>query len=135
MRKAKEPNNQGMSDLKAPDQDAVQDAAAGTSGDAAAEDGEHSYTESHARSFLKAMSWRATAFTVTGIIYFIWNGNWEGAGLFALADSGVKIVLYYFHERAWNQSRLGRSVTTGKTAFLAWARRIWNRPGVEHIDS
>ena len=124
-----------MSDLKVPDQDAVQDAAAGTSGGAAAEGGGHSYTESHARSFLKAMSWRATAFTVTGIIYFIWNGNWEGAGLFALADSGVKIVLYYFHERAWNQSRLGRSVTTGKTAFLAWARRIWNRPGVEHIDS
>ena len=37
-----------MSDLKVPDQDAGQDAAT--------EDGERSYTESHARSFLKAMS-------------------------------------------------------------------------------
>ena len=123
-----------MSESKAPDQDSVQAAAAGMSADTAAEDGGSSYTESHARSFLKAMSWRATAFTVTGIIYFIWNGNWEGAGLFALADSGVKIVLYYFHERAWNQSRLGRSVTTGKGMFLAWARRIWNRRGVERVD-
>ena len=102
--------------------------------DAAAEDGERHYTESHARSFLKAMSWRATAFTVTAIIYFIWHGNWEGAGMFALADSVVKIVLYYFHERAWNQSRLGRSVTSGKTIFLAWTRRIWNRTKVERVD-
>ena len=102
--------------------------------DAAAENGERHYTESHARSFLKAMSWRASAFTVTAIIYFIWHGNWEGAGLFALADSLVKIVLYYLHERAWNQSRLGRRVTTGKTFFLAWKRRIWNRPKVESAD-
>lgn len=123
-----------MSDSKAPDQDAGQAAAAGMGADAAAEDGDRSYTESHARSFLKAMSWRATAFTVTGIIYFIWNGNWEGAGLFALADSGVKIVLYYFHERAWNQSRLGRRVTTGKSMFLAWTRRIWSRSRVESVD-
>ena len=43
--------------------------------DAAAENRERHYTESHARSFLKAMSWRASAFTVTAIIYFIWHGK------------------------------------------------------------
>ncbi len=98
----------------------------GATEDAAVEDGNRHYTESHARSFLKAMSWRASAFTVTAIIYFIWHGNWEGAGFFALADSAVKIILYYVHERAWNLSKLGRRVTTGKSIFLAWARSLGN---------
>ncbi len=123
-----------MADPKAPDQDAVEGTPSSVPAGADAEDGEHSYTESHARSFLKAMSWRATAFTVTAIIYSIWHKNWEVAGFFALADSGVKIILYYVHERAWNQSRLGRRVTTGKTMFLAWTRRIWNRPGGGSVD-
>ena len=60
------------------------------------------------RSLIKAFTWRLVGTVDTFVISFIVTRKLS----FALAISGVevvtKILLYYFHERAWNKVRWGR---------------------------
>ncbi len=60
------------------------------------------------RSLTKAFTWRFVGTVDTFVLSFIITRKLA----FALAISGVelvtKIVLYYFHERAWNKVRWGR---------------------------
>lgn len=58
-------------------------------------------TESHLRSILKGLTWRilATATTVT-IAYFI-IGDVSSALTIGGIEFFGKLLLYYFHERAW----------------------------------
>jgi len=53
------------------------------------------------RSLLKTISWRIIGTLDTMILSWIITGSWK----FGLAIGGVevitKMVLYYFHERAW----------------------------------
>ena len=63
---------------------------------------------SHARSLAKAISWRFFGNLISFVIIYELTHN----GKLALAASGielvVKIVLYYYHERAWNKIKWGR---------------------------
>ena len=55
----------------------------------------------HARSIVKAITWRAMATLTTTSIVFIATGNITlslGVGFF---DVVIKLALYYFHERVW----------------------------------
>jgi uncharacterized membrane protein len=57
--------------------------------------------ESRLRSILKAFSWRfiASATTIT-VAYFV-TGDIAAAGVVGIFDFVLKLLLYYFHERAW----------------------------------
>ena len=58
--------------------------------------------ESHPRSFLKAVSWRTLGSIDTFVLGMIFTGaNAKIAGSIAGAEVITKILLYYFHERAW----------------------------------
>jgi uncharacterized membrane protein len=63
---------------------------------------------SHARSLAKAISWRFFGNLISFIIIYGLTHD----GKLALAASAielvVKIVLYYYHERAWNKVKWGR---------------------------
>jgi uncharacterized membrane protein len=63
---------------------------------------------SHGRSLAKSISWRFFGNLISFIIIYELTHN----GKLALAASGielvVKIVLYYYHERAWNKVKWGR---------------------------
>jgi uncharacterized membrane protein len=63
---------------------------------------------SHGRSLAKAISWRFFGNLISFIIIYGLTHD----GKLALAASGielvVKIVLYYYHERAWNKVKWGR---------------------------
>ena len=63
---------------------------------------------SHARSLAKSVSWRFFGNLISFLIIYGLTHN----GKLALAASGielvVKIVLYYYHERAWNKIKWGR---------------------------
>jgi uncharacterized membrane protein len=39
---------------------------------------------------------------------FLFTGNWKASAGAAAADSVVKIVLYFLHERIWNYIPFGR---------------------------
>ncbi len=69
--------------------------------------------ESRTRSILKAMTWRVLASTTTFLLaYFIFRNTGcddvaQKAGTVAILESVIKIVIYYFHERAWQMAPKG----------------------------
>lgn len=64
--------------------------------------------ESTRRSIVKALSWRfmATAIT-TGLVYAV-TGQGEFAAGIGLADTSIKLFIYFGHERLWNRIPFGR---------------------------
>ncbi len=78
--------------------------------------------ESRTRSILKAITWRILASTTTFLLaYFIFRETGcddvaQKAGTVAVLESVIKIVIYYFHERAWQMAPKGsmRKVTGSK---------------------
>jgi uncharacterized membrane protein len=58
-------------------------------------------TESHARSIVKAASWRTTGSFDTFIIAALITGSHKTAGVVALIEILTKTALYYLHERIW----------------------------------
>ncbi len=64
--------------------------------------------ETHSRSILKAVTWRAGGTVVTCAVAWALTGNLDLAARIGLLDTGVKIGAFYFHERLWNHLRFGR---------------------------
>jgi sulfate adenylyltransferase large subunit len=59
------------------------------------------WTETHARSFVKAVSWRTTGSIDTFVVTFVISGSTKLAGSVALTEVLTKILIYYGHERIW----------------------------------
>ena len=57
--------------------------------------------ESHPRSIIKAVSWRALGSIDTFLLGFLFTSDVKTAGSIAGTEVITKITLYYFHERAW----------------------------------
>jgi sulfate adenylyltransferase large subunit len=67
------------------------------------------WTETHARSLAKAVSWRATGSLDTFLVAFVITANPKIAGSVAVTEILTKILIYYLHERVW--------------AFVPWGKR------------
>jgi len=65
-------------------------------------------SESHLRSVLKALSWRFVATGTTFVIAYLVTGKLSFATSIASVEVVAKMVLYYFHERAWQILPRGR---------------------------
>lgn len=63
--------------------------------------------ESRLRTLLKTLSWRVIAAFVTGTLAYCVTGSAELGAALGTADTVVKLVLYYGHERAWQRVRIG----------------------------
>jgi len=57
--------------------------------------------ESHPRSFVKAVSWRALGSIDTFVLSLLWTSSTATAASIAGTEVVTKIMLYYFHERLW----------------------------------
>lgn len=66
------------------------------------------FMDSKSRSIAKAVSYRAFGSLSTGIIFYFLSGDWKLSAGAGLADSVVKLGLYFLHERAWNHINFGR---------------------------
>ncbi|MGN6550604.1 MAG: DUF2061 domain-containing protein [Pararhizobium sp.] len=64
--------------------------------------------DSHARSIVKAVSWRATGSVDTFVLSWLITGSVKFAGSIASVEVVTKIVLYYCHERVWAVIPFGR---------------------------
>lgn len=60
------------------------------------------------RSFVKAVSWRATGTVDTMVIAFLVTGKFKLAISIGFIEVFTKICLFYVHERIWNQLSFGR---------------------------
>jgi uncharacterized membrane protein len=64
--------------------------------------------ETHARSVLKAISWRTLGTVDTFAISWFMTGRVQIAGSIAILEIGTKIAWYYLHERVWAAIGWGR---------------------------
>jgi uncharacterized membrane protein len=60
------------------------------------------------RSVVKSISWRTLGTLDTMIISYFVTGNLVMAASIGSIEVITKMVLYYFHERAWNRSSFGK---------------------------
>jgi uncharacterized membrane protein len=58
--------------------------------------------EAHRRSVVKAVCWRALGSIDTFVLGWFFTGQAGVAGAIGSAEVLTKMVLYYFHERAWS---------------------------------
>ena len=64
--------------------------------------------ESHVRSVMKAISWRATGSIDTFLVTLLITGSSVFAGSVAVTEIATKIAFYYGHERIWALIPWGR---------------------------
>jgi len=89
--------------------------------------------KSHKRHIAKAITWRLVGTLDTMIVSWIISGNPLTGLKIGLAEVTTKMILYYFHERAWFKSGIlnaekrhiiktitWRVVGTLDTILLAW---------------
>ena len=60
-----------------------------------------------ARSILKTISWRILASTDTFLLTWLVTGSYTAGLTVSGLEVITKMILYYFHERAWLQSNYG----------------------------
>jgi uncharacterized membrane protein len=85
--------------------------------------------ESHIRSILKGISWRFIATTDTILIVLLitcisGECSIENALKIGLIEFVVKLAIYYFHERIWQQFRKGVAITKQQTLYKTISWRI-----------
>ena len=64
--------------------------------------------ENKSRSIGKSISWRVLASCDTILISYLITGSIAIAATIGSIEVMTKMVLYYFHERAWNKLTFGR---------------------------
>ena len=65
--------------------------------------------ESHKRSWAKSLIWRAIGIALLGGIGYAVTGNLEQMATITLIFNGLRVFLYYLHERIWDQVTWGRT--------------------------
>ena len=64
--------------------------------------------ESHLRAWVKSIVWRMLGIVVLGVISWLVTHSWKDVTLITMIFHGVRAILYYFHERAWDRISWGR---------------------------
>lgn len=59
--------------------------------------------ETRLRSVLKAITYRITGTVTTFIITYVVTGELTAALTVGMIEPGFKLLVYYLHERAWQQ--------------------------------
>jgi len=60
------------------------------------------------RSIVKTISWRAVGTLDTIVISYLVTGSFAMAASIGSIELVTKMVLFYFHERAWNKISFGK---------------------------
>ena len=61
------------------------------------------------RSVIKTVSWRVLGTIDTIVISYFITGSLVMAASIGSIEVVTKMILYYFHERAWNKIKLGKT--------------------------
>lgn len=64
--------------------------------------------ESHFRSIAKTITWRSLATVITFSVAWIVTGRFTFAAEIGVADTLIKLCVYYSHERFWNRFSFGK---------------------------
>jgi len=64
--------------------------------------------ETTRRSIVKALSWRLLATLITTGLVLAITGEGSFAATIGVADTSLKLLIYFGHERLWNRIPFGR---------------------------
>lgn len=64
--------------------------------------------ETTRRSVVKALSWRFLATLITTGLVLAITGEGSFAATVGIADTSIKLLIYFGHERLWNRIPFGR---------------------------
>ncbi len=64
--------------------------------------------ETHWRSIVKAVVWRILGVIILGGLSWAFTKSWEDTSVITISFNSIRLVLYYFHERAWDRVSWGR---------------------------
>ena len=65
-------------------------------------------TDTRKRSWTKSVTWRVVGIVLLGGITYAWTRDlWKTTGI-TLVFHGIRLVLYYYHERLWERISWGR---------------------------
>lgn len=68
---------------------------------------ENNFKESRLRSLLKGLTWRIVATTTTILVAYFITGQVSDAFKIGGIEFFGKLIIYYFHERAWQLAPRG----------------------------
>lgn len=66
------------------------------------------FIESHARSILKAITWKIVASLISFSVSYYQTGDFQYALRFSAIVFFIGIAAYYVHERTWNAVHWGK---------------------------
>lgn len=75
------------------------------------------YIETRKRAIVKTISWRILATLTTAAIVYVLVGRLDIAAAAGGIEMVLKMIFYYFHERAWNKLHIGKHQVT---PFVLW---------------
>ena len=106
------------------------------------------FRETHARSVMKAVSWRIMGTLATTVLVFVFTGQGTLALTVGVLEFVSKIGIFWVHERVWDRLRFGKQEIqpvvlwftglsgSGKSTVSAWVAGELRRRGfrVEELD-
>jgi len=66
--------------------------------------------ETNLRSFLKAISWRVIATSITILAAYLFTGETMIALEIGALDLVAKLLVYFLHERVWGKIKIGKQI-------------------------
>ena len=60
------------------------------------------------RAWAKSFSWRIAGVVILGAIAYGITGSWRETGGITVIFHGIRLVLYYWHERLWDRISWGQ---------------------------
>ena len=60
------------------------------------------------RSWAKSLVWRLIGIVLLSLIAYLVTDDWKEMSLITILFHGIRVVLYYYHERAWERISWGR---------------------------
>ena len=60
------------------------------------------------RSWVKSIVWRLIGIVLLGLISYLVTSDWKEMSIITVLFHGIRVILYYYHERAWEHISWGR---------------------------
>jgi uncharacterized membrane protein len=60
------------------------------------------------RSWAKSLTWRILGIVLLGLITYMITKDWKEMAVITVVFHGIRVVLYYAHERIWEKIDWGR---------------------------
>lgn len=60
------------------------------------------------RSVAKSVTWRIAGIVILGAITYVFTGSLSASAGITVLFNAIRLVLYYWHERAWEKVEWGR---------------------------